>query len=242
MPIKGDKMRKLCDELPISIWENIANFINKLNIKDYTEQEFLHNLKLLKKFLSINKIFSIEGKRQASSLDEVGIATLLQEIYNCKSTKLQKKENITDPRTLFHEKINTLKNIGVKEIQFGFTGNISKLCDMRISDVYTFYKDREVEMIKYYTNGTFKVEPDHLYNSYCITDLKNADYYLEAFIYWHKWKIYIAKLCVHLKNFNGEYPNKEEILSIKLPTLNQNNKITNCHTTKEEVKQYFKAY
>lgn len=235
-------MRNLCDELPIYTWENIAEFINELDIKNDTEQEFIHNLEQLKNCLSINKLCYIDGKRQASNLKEIGAATLLQEIYNCKPTQIQQEKNITNPKILFYEKIKALKNIGVKHIQFGFTGNISKLYDIKVTHLHTLYYNTDVETIKYYTNGSFKVEPDRLYNSYCMTDLTKADYYLEAFIYLHHWKMYIANLCAHVKNFNGEYPNTEEIMSMKLPDLKENGKITSFHITKEKVKQYFKTY
>ena len=94
---------------PIKVWQEIAYYVQKLNISDCSEDEFKSNVELLKKLLQNTQVRLNEGKRIASSFWEVGLATLLQSIYEIDA--VNKKEE-------FYEKIEDMQDVGVKKHYF----------------------------------------------------------------------------------------------------------------------------
>lgn len=236
-------MQRLSDELPIRIWEEISTFVNTLHFESASKREFSNNLTVLRNLLSASNICLDFGEINPQSSKEVGLATLLYHIYHIEQEKKEDTfSSILLPNILFAKQIMSLKNIGVQYIRFGYM-EPTIMEDMRVTDMRSIYSKRDVEVVKYYTDGVFRVEKGKSYSSYHMENLQDQNYYLEEFLYLAQWKLYIGSLCAYLNNFNGVYPDISEIMSLSLPMLqDDNNEIIDFQETKKNVKEYFKAY
>lgn len=236
-------MQKLSDILSIETWETLTQFINSLSFEENSNKEFYQNILMLCDFIKTSHLpLDLKtGKREPTKKEDIGLATLLHHIYHIQPNAKQKENHIISPSTIFYENIQSLKNIGVKNIQF-ILDDTPILESVRISQCRCLHYYHDTEVVKHYTDGAFSIAPGSFSSSYEMQNFHDANYYLEEYLYLRKWTLYIGHLCAYVKNFNGTYPNIEEIMSLRLPMLQQNNVSTIWKETEEEVKQYYKTY
>lgn len=182
--------------LPINLWINIADFVQKLNISNGSEKEKEKNIISLIKFLK-QKGYVI-SKEEASSL--------INAIYSINCDNNYKK-------AYFYEQIIALKDLNVKNISFmpnNFLKNIIKLTD----------KNKKSSMLKSaYTNGIFNIRKwdNDGYKYYSIINLEDANYCIIKTIDIDENKL--VNVEAYLKDFNGEYPNVKIIRKFKQAKL-----------------------
>lgn len=238
---EGIKMEKkinsvdLYEKISIETWLRIADGVSKLNITNGNDGEFKENLKKLKKILIGTEVSLEEKDRYAKHFFDVGLATLLQSIYDIKSQK-NKKEH-------FAEQIYALKELGIKNIRFN--GDISVEGILTSKD---YYKRNVSYLHKIFTDGSFCVENTGGYSHmFEMTDLRDINYFLYINLVLRQeneiTKKNLAKANATLLHFDGVFPNKEEIMAIHHPDLEMDSSILEWQVTnKNRVKQHFKSY
>jgi len=209
-------VKRLNDKISIDIWKKIADRIQMLNIYDFSDREFMNNLHMLQEMVSDLDISLDYLSRYPNSYDEIGLASLLQAIYDEDVYNDYKKAN-------FYEKINQLDDLGVKWISF-FPVNFPS----KIENISLFTDDVSGKILginKCFTDGDFKVDyvDSPLDRRYDLINLRDANYIFNVLLMvddQHKNQfVKMEDVGVILKNFNGKYPSKESILEVRYPGL-----------------------
>lgn len=209
-------MRKISESMEIATWKAIAYRVQQLNFADGTEQEFQENLAILNKILQELGIEGNIGKRTPNSADEIGTASLLQSVQDMNVPNNYKKAT-------FYEKIYQLSDLGVQEIEF---------CPVEFYESYHSVKkvyaknQNKATITKCYTDGEFQITEEKINrayefgNYYTIRNLCNANYILVTELYSKSMmNVWINYSQAALKNFNGIFPSKQEIMRFEFPEL-----------------------
>ena len=211
-------MRKISESMEIATWKAIAYRVQQLNFEKGTEQEFQENLASLNKILQELGVEGNIGERTPNLADEIGTASLLQSVQDIHVPNNYKKAT-------FYEKIYQLSDLGVQEIEF---------CPVEfyesyhsVKKVYGEKRDKTT-ITKCYTDGEFQITEEkikrayELGNYYTIRNLYNANYILVTELSKSsesKMNVWVEYSQAALKNFNGVYPSKEEIIKFYFPEL-----------------------
>lgn len=208
-------MKRLSEKIDIDTWKRIADRVQKLNFYYFSQEEFNNNLIMLRNLLldlDINLDFL---SRYPNNINEIGLASLLEEIYMSSVLSDYKKAN-------FYEKIYQLDMLGISYIQFLPVGFID--CIKGISLVKDDVSGKGIWIKKCFTDGSFDIGyPDIGINDiYDLINLKDANYVINVVSeldesgnrVLDKEESYAV-----LKNFNGCFPDKESILEIRYPGL-----------------------
>ena len=202
---------KLYDKLSIDVWKLIADKVQLLNIYDFSDWEFNNNLILLSQLLNEVGIYFDFNQRYPNSVDEIGLASLLQEIYNANVYSDYKKAN-------FYEKIYQLSDLGISWIEF------RPVDFLREINGISLIKDEIGNVLginNYFTDGNFDISyVDEPFNRwYDIINLENANYVLNILLKNTDDKIIVDDCGIILRNFNGVFPNRKDIYDIRYPGL-----------------------
>lgn len=208
-------MYKLSEQMPINIWEEIAFKVQALDMSDGSPEEFKRNLELLKKSLVNLDICLDELKREPQYENEIGLAALLNTIYTSDASNTQKKSR-------FYEQIFTLAEIGINSIEFmpdEFYGNI--FYDS-IQDLKKISSGDSIIIDKFFTDGEFVLERETSRSTkyYDVYNLRKANYILNIVLSKNKSQITVEQAAATLKNFNGLYPTKNEIMNMNFAKIN----------------------
>lgn len=233
------KRYNLFDYIPIDLWEKISLYVQFLELSDKSDEEFEKNLISLQNSLLKNGIRFEFGKRSPNNYSQVGLATLLENIYNSCLENSNVKYN-------FFEQISTLKKIGVIDISLREAdyGREEKLIMYsEIQDDFCSINKNNVHssLSKLYTDGDFKLEKDILY--YYLCDINNANYYFNinlSFADKEKSTGNIESFSVTLNSFNGIYPRKDFLVSQDYPIINFYS-YDECANKDIRVRQYLKS-
>ncbi len=220
---------RLWEAPTITSWMMLAESVQKLNLSEKTEEEFRDNLKILVELLEETEISQDIGNLKATSPKEIGLANLLYTMYKTPSKNAQ--EN-------FYHQIESLKKIGVEEIQFlnGSFHTITSCEGIGIHEQPPIYA-------KTYTDGFFTVNNYYNYSHlYSMENLHGANYYIDMSLKVENGKEKLEKSVAILENFNGRYPSLEEIMDLRLPMLDSDGEIVEWKKTDKEVNQHFKTY
>lgn len=232
------KRYNLFDYIPIDLWEKIALYVQFLELSDKSDEEFEKNLISLQNSLLKNGIRFEFGKRCPNNYSQVGLATLLENIYNSCFLNSNVKYN-------FFEQISTLKKLGVNDISLRGTdyGREEKLIMYNEiqDDFFSINKDDyHSSLNKLYTDGEFELKKDILY--YYVCNINNANYFLNinlSFDNRAKCCNDIDKFSVVLNSFNGIYPEKDFIISKEYPMIDFYS-YDECANKDLKVRQYLK--
>lgn len=203
---------KLYDKLSIDVWNVIADSVQLLNIYDFSDWEFYNNLELLNGLLIDKGIYFDFLERYPNKIEDIGLASLLQEIYNASVYGDYKKAN-------FYEKIYQLSDLGLSSIQFlpfDFPNDIKGI---------SLIKNENGEVLginNCFTDGNFDIgySDETLDRWYDIVNLEDANYVLRVLVNNINGENVISdKSYAILRNFNGEYPSKKDIYDIRYPGL-----------------------
>lgn len=212
-------MKKIYESIEIETWQEIAQRVQRLDIStcENYDSEFTKNLKKLKQLLSDLDICLDDLSREPKKEEEIGLASLLQAIYNS-------KEDIYYKKAHFYEQIYQLSELGVKNLVFCPTAFSER--DHSARKLYNMCNNT-IMIEKCYTDGKFKITPEKvsgkdLYGCYYkFSDLEEENYML-----WVKLlentrnrNSQIMSLEAILKNFNGLLPTKEEITKLEFPKV-----------------------
>lgn len=214
-------MEHLTNKLPIETWKKIAYMVQKLEFSNYGDEEFEKNLKILKSLLENAKLYFRKGSRYPQYKQEVGLATLLQEIY--RMNNLKERAN----KSLFYEQIYTLSDLGIQEIDYCPVNFYTQILDMK--KVY-YYKQGKTVYDKAFTDGIFVLETIPIVSKnkrttyYNMENLRNANFILNILLEKQqssvgKSEIILQEASASLKNFKGQFPCKEEILKDDFPKV-----------------------
>lgn len=230
----------LYNKISIETWLRIADCVQHFNISDGNYKEFKANLEMLQNFLIGTEANLSANRSYAQYFFEIGLATLVQSIYNIKS-KDNKKEH-------FLEQIYTLSDLGIKNIQFeGETSqSIVSLGDILVANDYD---KRNVFLLqKIFTDGSFHVEKqDHFANVFQMMDIEDVNYLLDIKLLFSKEGNLTIKFLKEadavLINFDGVFPSKQEIMEIQFPNLGIGSSISEWQITNENrVRQHFETH
>lgn len=202
-------MYKINSEVPINVWKEIAFKVQTLNFSDGSDTEFAENLKKLSKLLKETKVDLNAGLRNPKTDEKVGLATLLQLIYEI-TTPGNVKEN-------FYKQIYTLSDLRIKNIKLDIFG-LNTDC---VPVYKTKIEERKI-IKKAYTDGVFglKVSSNELGEKiYNMTNIEVANYILHYYVSGYKSRGRTYNTSANLINFNGKYPSKKEISKLELPKL-----------------------
>lgn len=195
-------MKKLYDTLEIEKWIEIAKKINDLEIKKDNRDD---NIEVLKNTLKTIGIDNYEGCKYPLAKSDIGIHTLLQQIYN---HPFGKKEFINSIAALHSLKI---KNIKYCPINFEEIAYIKP--QLKIKPAH-WVEDR------IYTDGTFKLCKNGD-NSYLMKEIRDASFLLKIKIKTDKKHVSLLESFILIKNFDKSYilPHRNSILSTHHPNL-----------------------
>lgn len=212
-------MQSLSEKLPIEVWQQISDCIKSLDFNKCNQEEFYDNLQKLKIKLATFNL--IEGSRTPKTNEEVGMATLLQSIYNVgfDNSRLKKMS--------FCRNIYTLTNLGVKEIEFRPIDFYDSILGFK--QIY-YKRDDKTVYEKAYTDGIFELQTTtrirkndggYLYN---IVNLRDANFIIKVLLHKkHHPKetepIQVKHISASLKNFRGRYPSRNHIMLDCFPNL-----------------------
>lgn len=209
-------LKRLCERIDIDCWKKIADRVQHLNIYDFSDSEFYENLYLLKDYLVDLDISLDFLSRYPSNRDEIGLASLLQGIYDGNVYGDYKKAN-------FFEKIYQLDDLGIKNIMY-MPVDFPEM----VEGISLIKDDNDKEIIginKCFTDGIIGIKyPDSpLDRFYNVQILDDVNYLINVLLkvdndYKNKF-VNIVDSCAILKNFNAEYPNKESFLEIRYPGI-----------------------
>ncbi len=215
-------MKKMNEFLGIETWKTIAKRVQKLQISDCSEQEFSKNLKELQGLLSDLDICIEALSRDPQHQNEVGLASLLQAIYNSNRRESLKKDS-------FYEKIYQLSNLGIQNIRFLPVEEYYRMKDIVVRDFKGIHNGEN--LYKVYTDGTFSLEESletvrfkkgmEQYRKYHIKDLKNANYIISVEVLKRLSceKTKLAMASATLKTLDGVFPSQEELMRFSFPEL-----------------------
>lgn len=214
-------MKKIYESIEIETWKKIAQRVQKLDFSngDCYSSEFTENLKKLKRLLSDLDICLDDLSREPKKEEEIGLASLLQAIYDSDEGKYYKKAH-------FYEKIYQISELGIQYIEFSpvefYESNHS------IQNIYN-EKTNISTIGKFYTDGDFQLKSSAIVTKtksgyeYTMWGLNNANYVIFTTLL-RNWSSTNKKAQVELaqaalKNFNGIFPSKEEMMSFEFPEL-----------------------
>ena len=242
-------MQRLCEQIELERWKELAYRVQEIRDWNDTEENFRQNLTKLKKMLEGLGIYQYGLAKFPKNEDEIGTASLLQAIYNNRRSNRYKSAH-------FFEIISTLDEIGIETLEF------------RPADLYGFVNNVEVKndslgnvtfVSKCFTDSKFKIRTnleDASQSLYSMNFLEEGNFLLNFDV----CKVddnepYIDDAEATLYNFEMEpsdFPDREEIISLQLPTLQvvgkQNfewgtmpSKVTQSYKTfKREESSYYK--
>lgn len=209
-------LKRICERIDIDTWKKIADRVQYLNIYDFSDREFYENLFLLRNYLVDLNVSLDFLSRYPSNRDEIGLASLLQGIYDGNVYGDYKKAN-------FFEKIYQLDNLGIKDIVYMPVDFPSKV--EGISLIKNGENKEIIGVNKCFTDGIIEIEyPDSpLDRFYNVQLLEDVNYLINVLLRvdndYKNVFVNIVDSCAILKNFNGEYPNRESILELRYPGL-----------------------
>ena len=185
---------KLRDLLPIEIWIKIAECVQKFNISSGNDKEKEKNYNSLNKFLN----------QRGYNLNKEEGLRLINAIYNLDC-------DINYKKAYFYEQIITLKDLKVNNISFNDNiKNIIKLTDKN---------KKSILQRSAYTDGIFNVRKweDNGFKYYSILNLEDYNYIIIKTIFIDENRL--DRVDIYLKDFNGNYPAKKEIIRFKQAKL-----------------------
>lgn len=207
---------RLYERISIDTWKRIADRVQKLNIYDNSSEEFNWNLEELRRMVSDLEISLDYGMRYPGAVEDIGLVSLLEGIYSSNVYMDYKKAN-------FYEKIHQLDEIGIPSIEFRPAGFID-----RVEGISVFKNSITGEAVgvrKCFTDGEFRIAyPDNpMDDVYGLYDLKEDNYLINVLVELDTSSmnpvVNPSETYAILRNFNGEYPNKESIEEIRYPGL-----------------------
>lgn len=197
--------------LSIEIWKVISTSVQKFAIYDGSEAEIEHNLHILKKDLEKSNINFLEnGLKKSEHFWNVGLETLICYIYALSAPQ---------PQDRFSSQIETLIDIGVDTICFDpsdeHLGTIERIETNKADKIQPYSI-----IDKVYTDGTFIIR-DHggYYHLFDIEKLMGDNYYIRVELLNENNQTKLVKAKANLRNFEGVYPSKKEILEFRQPLL-----------------------
>lgn len=203
---------KLSEYNSIETWKQIAYYVQRLNLKNNDTNSFHENLIKLQKLLQNTPISLEIGARVPTNKEEIGLATLLHEIYATGVGKHYRKAN-------FYEKIYQLSDLRIDKIAFS---PLDSTLERNFTDLNLVEPMFNEYVEKIYTDGTFdlNVMNNNNANSYDINILKEYNYLLKYFLRLPRTleEAGIIGLAV-LQNFQGNYPSVEEVFSTRQPRV-----------------------
>ncbi len=207
-------MKKIYETVEIRTWKKIAYMVQKLKFLDGTEEEFQENLVALNVMLQKLGFEDNIGKREPETANEIGTSTLLHLIQDINVPNHYK--NIR-----FYEKILQLSDLGVELIDFCPVADFSRLPDLVKKNL-----KKSIILQKCYTDGMFQLQETTIGNTYVynLHNLRNANYVLittlkQSLTAKKRYSITQKESQVILKNFNGVFPSKKEIMKPEFPEL-----------------------
>lgn len=216
-------MKKISDLISIEIWKEIANIVQRLNITSRTSIEFSKNLEELNQLLSNLGIYLEMGEPIPKQPSEIGISSLLEAIYSSDFPMEYKKAG-------FYEKIYQLFSLGVQNVQFLPVNFPTEISDLKVE----YLKENGVQtpsfISKCYTDGYFmqKKPSDCTAEYYSIYNLHNANYIINIksnvlSVDKADSKSYVISRCSDaiVKNFNGSFPCREELVKLEFPKFKE---------------------
>lgn len=214
-------MPKINDKLSIEIWKEIANYVQMLDFTKGGDDEFRENLRTLKTLLENINIDLTEGSRHPKKIEEVGLATFLQSIHFMGVTKHMYN------KLYFYEQIDTLANLGVKEIEFRPIDFYDSIIGLK--QIY-YKRDDKTDYEKAYTDGTFELQTTTRIRKndvgfiYNIVNLRDANFIIKVLLHKkHHPKetepIQVKHISASLKNFKSSYPSQSHIMLDCFPNL-----------------------
>lgn len=219
-------MYKIYESIPIEIWKKIAEQSQFLDINNGTEEEFSDNLLKFRRLLIKSGIDIEVLSRYPTKENRIGLASLLQAIYDIKTIEHYKKAN-------FYEIICMIHDLQIKSIKFRPICSYDNVYK-QIESVKCADKDITLTS-KIYTDGNFAMKTDLKSNvkiNY-ITNLKKANYLLnvklaKANFYDHE---IIKKIDseIIIKKFDFYLPSNNEINNISVPKMKPQNKYYNSY-------------
>lgn len=241
---------KLYEQIPIDTWKEIAYNVQRLNISDCSDEEFEKNLKQLEKLLRNSNICLENSSREPKEEQEIGLASLLQSIYDIGVESHCKKAT-------FYEKIYELSDLGIQSMEFRPVEFPEGIYD--IKSVYTkrkigngIYIDKEpIQVSKFYTDGQFDLINSH-YNRnvtnyevklFDIQNIADANYLLIITLDQdYQNNIVMRQKEASLKNFNGKFPDREEVMAMRHPKILVPTQVQEWGEQLEQLKEIFKEF
>jgi len=203
---------KLSEYNSIETWKQLAYYVQRLKLKNNDTNSFHENLIKLKKLLENTQISLEIGARIPKNKEEIGLATLLHEIYATGVGKHYRKAN-------FYEKIYQLSDLRIEKIAFNPLDSAS---ERNFTELNLFEPMFNEYIEKIYTDGAFdfNIMNNNNTNSYDMNILKEYNYLLKYFLRLPRTleETSIIGLAV-LQNFQGIYPSVEEVFSTRQPKV-----------------------
>lgn len=223
----------LTEKISTETWLRIADCIQDFQISDGNNKEFQENLRILKECLQGTEVGLSEGNRYASHIWHVGLATLIQSIYDIQAS---------DKKKHFAEQICALEDLGVKNICF-LGSDANRYSTGSVSGIYK----TDSYLHKILTDGSFSIRNEGG-RSHCfeMTNLWNGTYYLGVSLALRKENNFVESTLVDatatLLSFDGVFPSKEEIMKDRLPSLDVGSGAFRWQVTNNQVQQHFEPY
>lgn len=204
--------KKLSEYNSIETWKQIAYYVQRLKLKNNDTNSFHENVMKLQKLLENTPISLETGARVPTHKEEIGLATLLHEIYESGVGKHYRKAN-------FYEKIYQLCDLKIDKIAFS---PLDSDLERNFTDLNLVEPIFNEYVEKVYTDGTFdlNVMNNNNTNSYDMNILKEYSYLLKYFLRLPKTleEKGVIGLAV-LQNFQGIYPSVDEVFSTRQPRV-----------------------
>lgn len=199
-------MKKIYEPFPIEDWKKIAYKVRQLHITSGPDGKFKKDLEQLNKLLKEFDIYTESLSRKPKTKNEIGSASLLQSIYNSNYQK-----------NVFYDKIMELADLGIKEIEFRPAEFYSSA-----TGLYHLKKKNGQMISKCLTDGKFHLSCDLIAGEhfFSMTMINHANYLLSIGLKSddnENTEIISSK--VTIKNFEGYYPEKKEIMAMSFPYL-----------------------
>ena len=213
-------MEKIYDSLHIDIWKELAYRIQRLSGSN--EEQLNKLIKLLKEV----KIYIDEGIAIPDKKEDVGLATLLHEIFMNKDSK----RCVSD----FYEKIYQLSDLDIKYISYKPLGfpqrreGIVKTSNM-LSRGYTDGKFNLCKSTQ--STGNMPV--------YSMQNIHDAKFILD---YISRGNNSTELAIATIKSFDCEFPSKEEVMLLDFPKLVSSEQIIPWDDTQPEYRQTYEKF
>lgn len=211
-------MYKIYESVPIEIWQKIAEQVQLLDINNGNKEEFSDNLLKLQRLLIKSGIDIEVLSRYPRKENGIGLASLLQTIYDIDVIEHYKKAN-------FYEIICMLYDLQIKSIKFRPIDSYESIYKQ---EELVQYHDKNIYFTnKIYTDGSFTIKSDSKSNIKIdyITNLRKANYVLNVKLI--KTNLYNHEIIkkidseIVIKKFNFYLPSKDEINKMRVPKRKQ---------------------